>query len=156
MLKRLSAMPGMVLEEKVIGFTVFAKDGEIGHVEDVLINADTNEAAFLLVDVGFWIFGKKVMVPLVKTEIDYANNEVRLPWDKNFVRKSPQFSPEMGAVAEKEEELPLDFELPYYWKGAMPGSTPVSELFGPKTPSAGIDVKPPRDRHDLEIKEHGD
>ena len=47
-------------ERDVVGYDVEATDGSIGRVDEA-----TNDAAssYLVVDTGFWIFGKKRLIP---------------------------------------------------------------------------------------------
>ncbi|TAE57597.1 MAG: DUF2382 domain-containing protein [Nostocales cyanobacterium] len=62
---------------------------KIGKVHDILVD-DTGKFRYLVVDLGFWIFGKKVLLPIARTHIDYNNNRVYA----------------IGLNREKAEELP--------------------------------------------------
>jgi hypothetical protein len=42
-------------------YHVKARDGEVGHVEDLLLDDDVSRILFLVVDVKGWLFGKKVL-----------------------------------------------------------------------------------------------
>jgi len=46
----------------VIGYTILAEDGEIGHVKDVLVDDKAWAIRYLVVDTGHWWAGKTVLV----------------------------------------------------------------------------------------------
>lgn len=50
-------------------------DEKIGTVSDVLVD-DQGQFRYLIVDVGFWIFGKKVLIPVGRTRIDTGSDRV--------------------------------------------------------------------------------
>lgn len=157
MLKRVSELTADHLDRNVLGYDVLGSDGEqLGKVEDILVDADTREEMFLLVDTGFWIFGRKVMVPITSVGLDDANERLTIPWDREFLRDLPEYSPEMADVEESEGGTVFDRELPYIWKDSMPGSNPMTDYFGPETPSRSMKPGVRKDKHDLEIKHRGD
>ena len=71
------------------GFEVDATDGKIGTVDEA-----TNEAGrgVLVVDTGFWIFGKKRMIPAgLITGIDPEARKVQLGVTKQQVKEAPDY-----------------------------------------------------------------
>ncbi|MEB3182517.1 MAG: DUF2382 domain-containing protein [Nostocaceae cyanobacterium] len=58
--------------DDIIGMSVYAENTEekIGTVSDVLVD-DDGRFRYLIVDLGFWIFGKKVLLPIGRSRIDY-------------------------------------------------------------------------------------
>jgi hypothetical protein len=69
------------------GFDFEAVDGRIGTVDEH--SADSG-AGYLLVDTGFWIFGKKRIIPAgVVTDIDYENEAVYVTMTKDEVKNAP-------------------------------------------------------------------
>jgi uncharacterized protein (TIGR02271 family) len=58
------------------GLSVYAEgDEKIGTVSDALVDEQGNFRYFV-VDLGFWIFGKKVLLPVGRTRIDYNADRV--------------------------------------------------------------------------------
>ena len=47
---------------KVTGYHIDATDGEIGHVEDFIIDDETWEIRYMVVDARNWLPGKKVLI----------------------------------------------------------------------------------------------
>lgn len=58
-------------------FDVYAGETneKIGSVEDILID-ETGRFRYLVIDTGFWIFGKKVLLPIGRCRTDYENRRV--------------------------------------------------------------------------------
>lgn len=55
-------------DDRIIGSSVYADatDEIIGTVKDILVDETTGKFRYLLVDLGFWIFGKKSYYQLVE------------------------------------------------------------------------------------------
>jgi hypothetical protein len=71
------------------GFTVEARDGGIGKVDEA-----THEAggSFIVVDTGPWIFGKKVMLPAgVIRDIELDTETVFVDLTKDEIKDAPEF-----------------------------------------------------------------
>ena len=71
------------------GFEVEARDGHIGKVDEA-----TNEAGrgLLVVDTGFWIFGKKRMIPTTLVErVDTEKRRIYLTATKDEVKQAPDY-----------------------------------------------------------------
>ncbi|AFY54614.1 conserved domain protein, TIGR02271+C111 [Rivularia sp. PCC 7116] len=50
-------------------------DDKVGSVNDILVDEE-GRFRYLVVDLGFWIFGKKVIMPVGRTRIDYNSNRI--------------------------------------------------------------------------------
>jgi PRC-barrel domain len=74
---------------KLQGFHIVAADGEIGHVEDFLIDESGN-TRHLVVDTSNWIGGKAVLIPPAAIEkIDSPQKEIRIRLRRDEVEQSP-------------------------------------------------------------------
>jgi hypothetical protein len=73
----------------VTGFAVEALDGDIGTVDQTRLEAD---AAFLVVDTGRWIFGKKVFIPAGLVErVDRDDETVHLTRARDEIEAAPEY-----------------------------------------------------------------
>jgi hypothetical protein len=73
----------------VVGFGVEAIDGSIGKVDEATYDAGS---AFIVVDTGPWIFGKKVMLPAgVVTSVDHDEETVFVNRTKDEIKNAPEF-----------------------------------------------------------------
>ena len=76
----------------VTGYHVQARDGEIGHVQDFLIDDQNWLLNYLVVDTSNWWVGKHVLVsPYAVTEISYATSKVMLNISRDRVKTSPEW-----------------------------------------------------------------
>ena len=73
----------------ITGFDVEATDGSIGKIDESSAAAGS---AYIVVDTGFSIFGKKRLVPAgVVDQIDRANEKVFVRMTKEQVKDAPDF-----------------------------------------------------------------
>jgi hypothetical protein len=73
----------------LVGFDVEATDGHIGKIDEATYDAGS---AYLVVDTGFWIFGKKRMIPAaVVTQVDPDDKKVFISMTKDEVKNAPDF-----------------------------------------------------------------
>jgi hypothetical protein len=76
----------------VTGFDVEATDGHIGKVDEATYQVG---GSFLVVDTGWWIFGKKRMIPAgVVERVDPQARKVTLRISKDEVKKAPDYDPD--------------------------------------------------------------
>jgi hypothetical protein len=76
----------------VTGYHIHASDGEIGHVEDFLVDDTDWSIHYLIVDTKNWWPGKKVLIsPASAREIDWSDKLVYLNVDRQRVKDSPAY-----------------------------------------------------------------
>src|SRR5215210_9097476 len=72
----------------VQGFKVKATDGEIGKIDEATYDVGS---AYVVVDTGPWIFGRKVVLPAgAIEEIDLDDRKVRVRLTKDQIKNSPE------------------------------------------------------------------
>ena len=80
----------------VTGFDVEATDGHIGKVDEATFDGG---ASCLVVDTGFWIFGKKRMLPAsVVTAVDVDDQKVHVSMTKDQIKDAPDFEHDRHAA----------------------------------------------------------
>ena len=73
----------------IVGFGVEALDGSIGKVDEATYDAGS---AYIVVDTGPWIFGKKVMLPAgVVRDIDAQEEKIFVNRTKDQIKDAPEF-----------------------------------------------------------------
>lgn len=78
--------------EAITGYHIHASDGEIGHVDDFLVEDADWSIHYLVVDTKNWRPGKKVLVsPRSIREIDWTDNLVNINVDRQNVKDSPAY-----------------------------------------------------------------
>ncbi len=76
-------------DRDLVGYDVEATDGGIGRIDE---STDDVGASYLVVDTGFWIFGKKRMIPAgVVERIDDTEQKVFVRLTKDDIKSAPDF-----------------------------------------------------------------
>lgn len=84
-----------------------ADDGEVGHVDDFLVDESTWGVRYLVVDTSNWIGGRSVLISVaVVTSIDSSSRKIRVQLTRDQVERSPSID-----VA----DIDLDETLPSVW-----------------------------------------
>ncbi|HEX6312702.1 MAG TPA: PRC-barrel domain containing protein [Acidimicrobiia bacterium] len=85
------------------GFDVEATDGHIGKIDEATYDAGSS---CLVVDTGWWIFGKKRMLPAgVVERVEPDTKQVFLRCSKDQVKEAPDFDEVRRDEASYREEL---------------------------------------------------
>jgi len=88
------ANPHLRSTSKVTGYNIKASDGEIGDVEDFIIDDSTWKISFMLVDTGNWFPGKKVLIsPKWIKEVSWEDASVSVYATEEQVKNSPEYQP---------------------------------------------------------------
>jgi len=88
--------PALRSANEVTGYHILASDGEIGHVEDFLVEDDDWSIHYLVVDTKNWWPGRKVLIsPMSVRKIEWADRRVNLGADRQKVKDSPAYDPSM-------------------------------------------------------------
>ena len=73
----------------LVGYDVEATDGSIGKIDEA-----TNESSssYVVVDTGFWIFGKKRLIPAgVINTVDHDAEKVYVTMTKEQIKSAPDY-----------------------------------------------------------------
>ena len=91
-----------------VGFDVEAADGSIGKIDQ---NSTEVNRPSLVVDTGFWIFGKKRLIPAgVVTRVDSADRKVYVSMTKDQIKNAPDYD----AAMTSDDEAYYDKYGTYY------------------------------------------
>lgn len=96
------------------GFDVVARDGKIGKVNQFYFDDASWEIRYLVVDVGFWLRHREVLLPpVVFGEPDEGHFKVDLT--KHQVKKSPETNTAKPISRQHQVQLHEYFGWPAYW-----------------------------------------
>jgi hypothetical protein len=96
-------------DSDLVGYDVEATDGKIGSIDESTTEADT---AFVVVDTGSWIFGKKRMIPAgLVTRVDHDSKTVAVTLSKSQIKAAPDYE-EFTEESQKEYS---DYYGPFAW-----------------------------------------
>lgn len=92
-----------------VGLHLHAVDGEVGHVDDFLIEESTWRIPYLLVDTSNWIGGRAVIVRTDVVRRADIRDALPLTATREQVRNSPTFDTISGLVNAAEVSAPFTF-----------------------------------------------
>jgi hypothetical protein len=79
--------------EAVTGYHINASDGEIGHVETMLVDDADWSIPYLIVDTKKWWPAKKVLIsPASVHDINWSDRLVNLDVDRQKIKSSPEYN----------------------------------------------------------------
>jgi hypothetical protein len=101
---------------KVTGYHIEATDGDIGHVEDFIIDGETWEIRYMFVATQNWWPGKKVLiVPQWIDRVSWDDSRVYVDLSRETIKNAPEYHPE--AFSRKYEEALYDhYKRQKYWE----------------------------------------
>ncbi|MCX4993280.1 PRC-barrel domain-containing protein [Streptomyces sp. NBC_00568] len=83
------ATTGHIAGTDLTGYKVEATDGSIGKVDK---HSDEVNSAYLVVDIGVWIFGRHVLLPAGTVQrVDQEERKVYVALTKDQIKDSPEF-----------------------------------------------------------------
>lgn len=97
----------------VTGYHVESRDGDIGHVEDFLVEDADWSIHFLVIDTRNWWPGKRVLIsPRSVLEIDWQTRMMTLDVDRQKVKDGPAYDPSTVLDKTFEQHLHRHYGLP--------------------------------------------
>ena len=97
------------------GYGVAARDGELGHIDDFLIDSDNWAVRYLVIDTRNWWPGKKVLIaPHWVSDISWSERTVRFDMTRERIKASPEYDP-TSFDRGYEERLHAYYDRPKYW-----------------------------------------
>jgi hypothetical protein len=111
----------------VTGYAVEATDGHIGTIDEASFDEDARGC--IVVDTGFWIFGKKRLIPAgLIQDVDWDEKVVTLSCTKDDVKGAPDLDETRKNDAAHRQEMGDYFDRSRY--AGMHGD-PVGPQAGP-------------------------
>ncbi len=97
------------------GYHVHATDGDIGHVQDMLLDDARWVIDYLIVDTSNWWMGQHVLIsPHAVSEIDCPGRKILLRILKAKIRSSPPWKPAETVSSAYQTDLHGHYEWPPY------------------------------------------
>ena len=101
---------------EVRGYQVQGSDGAIGHVKDFIVDDETWEVRYLVVDTSNWWFGKKVLVaPHWASGISWSESNVYIDMSRQSIKSCPEWNANAAINREYEARLYDYYGRPVYW-----------------------------------------
>jgi hypothetical protein len=100
----------------VNGHDIQAADGEIGHVEDFIIDDETWAIRYLIIDTQNWLPGKRVLVsPQWIERVSWNESKVFVNLLRETIKQSPEYTDETILTRDYETGLHRHYNRQGYW-----------------------------------------
>jgi len=109
--------PNLRSTREVQEYRIDAEDGDIGHLDDFIVEDENWIVRYIVVDTQNWLPGKRVLIPMpVIWNINWPDAQVSVRLTKQEIKDSPEYDPSKPINREMEEVL-YDFHgRPRYWE----------------------------------------
>ncbi|HKY09401.1 MAG TPA: PRC-barrel domain-containing protein [Candidatus Binatia bacterium] len=101
--------------QEVRSYTIQATDGEVGEVDDFIIDDEPWVIRYMVVDTGNWLPAKKVVVaPTWISHVDWKNSKVHVNLSRETIKAAPEFEADQIG-REYEQALYKHYGQETYW-----------------------------------------
>jgi len=101
----------------VMSYYIEAVDGDIGHVEDFLVDGREWAIRYMVIDTRNWWPGKKVLVsPAWINEVSWPDSRVYVDLTREGVKSAPEYDPDHPLEREYESRLFQHYGRTRYWE----------------------------------------
>jgi hypothetical protein len=108
--------PHLRSTDAVSGYHIQAADGEIGHVEDFIIDDYTWGIRYLIIDTRNWWQGKMVLVsPQWIERVSWSESKVFVNLSREAIKQSPEYTEETLLTRDYETGLHQHYNRQGYW-----------------------------------------
>ena len=115
------------------GWTVTARDGNVGSLNDFCFDDRDWAIRYLVVDTGNWLTGRSVLIsPMSFEVIDWDRHLITVNLTRDEVERSPSTDVTKPVSRQYEAQYLTYFGYPYYWTGAAVWGVAPSPLGIPR------------------------
>lgn len=111
----------------VVGYDIKASDGEIGHVQGLLVDEESWAIRYLVVSTSNWWLGHDVLLaPQWIERVSWAEHAVVVDLNRDALKQAPSYDAAKPLSREMEIAVYKHYGRAGYWPGAAPASGEVS------------------------------
>jgi sporulation protein YlmC with PRC-barrel domain len=97
-------------------YKVSAADGDVGSVDDFLVDDARWTVRYLVVGTGSFLDEREVLItPIAFREVDYSASRIRLSISMDKVKNSPSINLDLPVSRQYEKDYYGYYGYPYYW-----------------------------------------
>ena len=113
----------------VMKYHIHASDGDIGHVEGLLVDDETWAIRYIVVDTSNWWMGHKVLIaPQWIEEVNWADSLVSVKMSRQRIKDAPPYMPDAPLERRVEAGLYDHYGQPGYWSDDVVLETEISRV----------------------------
>lgn len=133
--------PGTVGDKDLINYSVYSdvSNEKIGTIEDILVDEDNGHFRYFVVDIGFWIFGKKILLPIEYCQIKFDKQHVYAQgMTKEQAENLPEFDKSLRIDREYEDQVSAIY--PPRSMNSLSSMDPLGNPVSPVVPYSPITI----------------
>jgi hypothetical protein len=109
--------PHLRSTSEVGDYSIQAGDGEIGYIDDFIIDDETWAIRYLIVNTQKWWPGKKVLIsPQWIKRVSWSESKVFVQLPREIIQESPEYTEDTHLTREYEAELHRHYNRQGYWE----------------------------------------
>jgi len=113
----------------VLRYHIQAVDGDIGHVQAILIDERTWAIRYLIVNTSNWWLGHEALIaPQWIEEINWVTSKIVLPFKRESIRDAPPYDPHAQLDRSQEARTYAHHKREGYWSGEAKDEAPIPHL----------------------------
>jgi sporulation protein YlmC with PRC-barrel domain len=102
---------------EVLDYYIEATDGDVGHVDDFILDDASWEIRYLVVDTRNWLPGKKVLIaPGWIHRVNWRDSRVYVNLGRETIKNSPEYDGSLPVARDYETQLHQHYDQPRYWE----------------------------------------
>jgi hypothetical protein len=111
-----SPVAGLADSRQVVGTHLQARDGDIGHVHDFLVESESWRVRYLVIDTKNWWTGRQVLIaPEWIDSFEWPDHKVHVSVDRAAIENAPEYDPDRTLSREDEVALYRHYRRGPYW-----------------------------------------
>jgi sporulation protein YlmC with PRC-barrel domain len=100
----------------IMSYHIAATDGDIGHVQGLLVDAETWAIRYMIVDTSNWWLGHQVLVaPQWIKDVSWSDTTVSINLTRQVIKDAPPYDPTLQLDREQEIDIFKHYGHPGYW-----------------------------------------
>jgi hypothetical protein len=98
--------PHLHSADEILGYNIRATDGEIGHVDDFILDDETWAVRYAVAATRNWLPGKHVLIPMARLkQVVWSDSVLEVELTRENVKDSPEYHPGLPVNVEFEERI---------------------------------------------------
>ncbi len=119
--------PDLRSSKAVKGYHIRASDGDIGHVQGLLVDEETWAIRYIIVDTSNWWLGHKVLIaPQWIQDVSWPDAKVSVNLTRQAVKDAPPYDPTVPLDRSQEIGIHKHYGRPGYWVDEEKPEPPIS------------------------------
>lgn len=108
--------PDLRSSDDVRGHRIQASDGELGHLDDFIVDIDNWAIRYLVIDTRNWWPGKKVLIsPNWVDAVSWSESKIYVDIPRETIRLAPEYTPDVLLTRDFETALHNYYHRKGYW-----------------------------------------